>query len=304
MAYNDYEYDRHASNPANLITDEIHAVDVQLDRSVFPEHGAFYDDQNDLKVYGRQGAGEWELLSPEVNFQYSPLYLQAAAKTGKQVFSYLVLISDYSEVKITYRALGQYQDDALMAAVATSDIDRSKLHEWDTIWAPSEYYNPRLRDPSLHDKTSIEVFNEAIQKLLISVSSPLSGSVVTTADITKLQQKVGSAVSMEELDTFPERLSSEPIQLSPDTPDVILNLGTESKAVSFMVSFVADDGRAQIFHALVVRNGDVIDQTIYGEVMTDEDLITFVTGVTAGQILVNLSSSVPGIAKTKIIFSS
>ena len=50
MAYKDYNYDRYANNPDNLIQDEVHLVDVSVDRSVFLEHGAFYDDQNGLVV--------------------------------------------------------------------------------------------------------------------------------------------------------------------------------------------------------------------------------------------------------------
>lgn len=304
MAYKDYNYDRYANNPDNLIQDEVHLVDVSVDRSVFLEHGAFYDDQNGLVVEGRQGTGAWEELSPEVNFQYSPLFLQAAAKTGKQVFSYLIIINDYSEVRVRYQALGAFEDTALLSSVATAEIDRSKIHAWDTIWAPSEYYNPRLRDVNLHDKTSIEVFNEAIQRLIISVSNPLSSSVVTTADITKLQTQIGTAVTEDRLMAYPTLLSAEPIILTEDTPDTILNLGDKHTSASFIVSFTADDGRVQAFHALIVKNGDIIDQTIYGEVLTDDDMITFSSSVTAGQILVSLTSEVPGIARAKLIFAS
>lgn len=304
MAYTDYDYDRYANNPANFIENEIHVVNVDVDRSIFLEHGAFYDDQNGLVLEGRQGAGAWELLNPEVDYQYSPLFLQAAAKTGKQVFSYLILIKSYDSVRVTYRALGKFEDTILLANVATSSIDRSKIHAWDTIWAPSEYYNPRARDVDLHDKTSLEVFNEAIQRLLISISNPLSSSVLTTADVTKLQQQVGNAVTTDDLTAFPTRLSSEPIQLSSDVPDVILNLGSEVTTASFIVSFTADDGRVQAFHALIVRNGDIIDQTIYGEVLTDDDMVTFRTSVTAEQILVSLTSEFPGTARAKLIFSS
>lgn len=303
MSYLDYAFDGTASKGENLITNETKLVDLAVTRGVFPEHGAFYSDIDGFVLEGRIGTGEWFSLQPEADFQYSPLFLQAAAMTGKQVFSYFVIIKNCTEVRYTYRAMGGHEDTCLMASLAQSNIDRSEIFEWDTIWSPSEAYSPRFRDPTLRDKTTLEVFNDSIEKILVAIANPLSSSVLTTADVTKLQSQLSGLASKEDLENSSNAPSAEPVQLLPNTPDVVLNLGTEVVSASFLITFVADDGRVQSLHVLTARNGDIPDQTIYGEIQSDDDMITTSTSVTVGQTIVSVTANTPGIVTTKLLFT-
>ena len=85
MAFYDFNFDPTATSAANKVINEIHTVNVEEDRSVFPTHGAFYDNNHGLVVEGRTGTGDWEKFKPNIDFNFSPILLQAAAKTGKEV---------------------------------------------------------------------------------------------------------------------------------------------------------------------------------------------------------------------------
>ena len=69
--------------PENDIVNEVHAV--SMDRSIFPVHGAFF--QEGMKLEGLTAGGTWLELEPNLHYTFSPLFLEVAAASAKQVFS-------------------------------------------------------------------------------------------------------------------------------------------------------------------------------------------------------------------------
>lgn len=132
MAYTDYEYDKSAVLPANLITE--YQVDL-TDRGIFCEHGPFY--QEGLVVEGWTGSA-WVILTPAIDYTYSPGFLSVAAATGNWAYSYLVFMGDlnaYTKVRLTAQLVGGVEDRALLDMVATelNPSQRMYTYPWSTI---------------------------------------------------------------------------------------------------------------------------------------------------------------------------
>ena len=303
-------YDPLATSPANKVTGEVHNVNVTVDRHVIPDHAPFYDAQFGLIVEGRVGAGAWESLLPNVDFNYSPYYLQASAKTGKQVFTYFVLVKDVDEVRLTYQAVGQYSDSVLLAEVATKmasgTFDPSKVHEWDKVWGSEAYYNARVRDPDLHDKSEMEVFHLGIQRLIDAISNPNSSTVVTTADITKLQTDVANAATVGDVNDAYLVPSTPTMTAVANTTVSSISLPSSLLTASMVVSFTAVTGETQIGTLLLARNSGSAtwDQTFTGEIFSDANMLTIDAITNTGQLLVNVTPDRNGVLSVKLIFAT
>ena len=128
MAASDYDYDPTGLSEDNLIENEVHALS---DRGIMTDHGPFF--REGLVVEGYDG-DSWSTLEQGTDYVYSPIFLTPSANTGKSVFSYLVFIGDlgdYTQVRLTYQALGQYIDSDLLAAVSElSAGERLVIDNW------------------------------------------------------------------------------------------------------------------------------------------------------------------------------
>ena len=131
MPASDYTYDPTGLASANRIENEVHSI---IDRGIVLNHGPYF--KNELMVEGFDGSN-WVPFTAQEHFTYSPMFTRASAATGKEVFSYIVLLiklSDYQQVRVTYQALGQYEDTGILALVTTlSAQDRTRLSKWNRI---------------------------------------------------------------------------------------------------------------------------------------------------------------------------
>lgn len=302
MAYTDYPYDPYATSPTNLISNETVNVDITIDRSVFPLEQPFYGDLNGFVVEGSTG-GAFRTLVPEVDFQYSPMWLEASAKTGKSVFSYIILLVDVSQVRLNYRAVGKYNDRALMAQIAATTFNRANIHEWSRIWGDDEAYNPRVRDPDLHDKSHQEVLHIGIEKILNALAFPLSGSAFTLADATKLQLDNGGAATVEQLNNFYQTPEKDPEPITNGVPKEILTIPDSFSSATFIVVFISDSGESHTMQVMLAKKGLVIDQTIIGEVSSNDTPLIIDVDVSGGEIHAMITPSESGTVTTKLLFA-
>lgn len=299
----DYAYDPTAALADNLITNEVHTVDTAVDRSVFPHHGPFYGDMFNFVVEGRQAGQAWVELMTNIDFQFSPIFIEAAAKTGKQVHSYIILITAHDEVRIQYRAIGQYTDAELLAQIQATTFDRSKVYEWSKIYGDAVSYHPRVRDPDVIDKDPYEIINIGLQRILEAIESPNSSTVITAADITQMQTQISNSVSREELDNAFTDHSETPAPAGADVPTEVISVeGTLGVCGTLVIAFVATDGRVQMTNVNFARNGNIIDQTIIGETFTDDELFTFAISVSGDRIVLNATPIADGRFTTKVIY--
>lgn len=206
MAYSDYVFDPTGESPDNLVSGELHTVDLSGDVSVFTEHGPFFGDS--IVVEGRKNSGAWSTLIPESQYGFSPLFLNASARTTRQrVFSYIVLNQDaidVDEIRLTYQALGGYEDSGLLIQVATSTFDRSNMWEWAAFHGNAIDFSPQVRDQALVGVSPLDIIQRQLTKITEAIVDPYSGGVSQAVEISRLALKVENAVLKTELE---ERLA-------------------------------------------------------------------------------------------------
>lgn len=152
----DYAYDPTGTNPANRI--ELEVFDV-VDRGIIPLHGPFFKEG--FIVEARLGNNPWEEIYELEHYNFSPVFMRVSAATGKRVYSYIFLnvqdLSVFTQVRISYTAVGQYEDAAVMAKVIEmTPSERFHVYRWRKIHNVATYPLDS-RDPSLENKDIMEV---------------------------------------------------------------------------------------------------------------------------------------------------
>ena len=168
MPATDYQYDASGMNPANLIVQEVHPL---ADRGMFTLHGPFFE--KGLLVEGFDGAS-WTELKPYMDYTYSPVFSGVASSTGQEVFSYLVYIGDlstYQSYRLTYQAVGQFEDLLLLGKVTElTQSERSLKEPWLNISNTFTVY-PQVRDPILFQGNSLERLNTAFARVSTAIAN-------------------------------------------------------------------------------------------------------------------------------------
>lgn len=199
MAAANYNYDGSGKSAANKINNEEHAVVVATDRGVFPNSHPFFGES--LVAFGRTGPTDpWVELKPEIDYMFSPLFIDGSARaTGQEIFTYIVMIKDVTNVRLTYQALGKYTDSQLVAEVATTTFNRTSVYDWSKINGNAAQWAPQVRDASLKDRTYIEVVSAQLEKLRLAIANPYSEAVNYGPIITDIQAKIAAIPSIDQI---------------------------------------------------------------------------------------------------------
>lgn len=184
-----YSFDPTASNPLNLVIDEVH--DLSGTVAAIPLKGAFY--RKGLIVKGIvivNGNPIVTVLREDADYIYSPLFLRPSAVTGIEAYSYILVKGEWESVKLTYQVVGgeQYVDVDLLTKVAVNSFDREDIIAWLSITG-TESYNPRSRNPLLAQTSELEILNTGLERVndsLLKLSSGY-GDRATNAQVTALE---------------------------------------------------------------------------------------------------------------------
>ena len=125
MAAKDYNYDPSGRNPDNYIEHEVH--DIVNSVGIVPQHGAFFYDSLMIEAYVEE---RWVPLTRHLDYRAGAPFLTASLNTGKNVTSFLVLQRSYNTIRISYQALGEYEDTATLALIQNSTFDRRDSAAW------------------------------------------------------------------------------------------------------------------------------------------------------------------------------
>ena len=129
MAAQDYQYDPSGQLPENRIEGEVHSLAASV--GVFPNAGPFF--RHTLFVEGSYDGERFAPLTARTDYRFSPLFMRPSADVGREINSYIVVHGDWQYVRLTYQALGQYEDVALLAEVARLDFNRLDAKAWSQI---------------------------------------------------------------------------------------------------------------------------------------------------------------------------
>lgn len=199
----DFNLDLTGANAGNRITAEIQAVVPLSDRSVFPLHGPFFGNEPSFTVEGKIGAGPWAELDANVDFLYSPQYVEFSTMVGKEIFSYVLIINDnIDQIRFTYQALGKYTDTALLAEItAAGSFNRYDLLEWAKFYGDVVNHHAYVSDPNVIGKSLLEVVHLQLEKLANIIANPNSTTILKPSDITSLKLDLANKADLSALDT-------------------------------------------------------------------------------------------------------
>lgn len=200
MAYTDYNFDPTAADPANLISLEQHAMDMANFVGVIPDQGAFYEQG--LVVEARVSSSDpWVELTPYFDFVFSPPFVDAGVRTTrKQVFSYIVINEDrgvYSDVRMTYQAIGKYRDADMFTLLNAATFDRSKSAEWVGFSSYIDTMSHITREEALVGKGTLEVLSSMVDKWTEALQNPHAQGKNLAQDVARLEQRVAKALTLE-----------------------------------------------------------------------------------------------------------
>jgi hypothetical protein len=189
MPSQDYSFDPTASNPDNLILNEVHSLIGTV--AVIPTEGAFY--REGLVVEGIMEMGSTDIvesLRPDVDYHFSPIYIKPSAVSGKDAYSYILLKGSWDRVNITYQCVGgpTGADNDLLTKVASSIFDRESIVEWLSITG-TDSYNPRSRNPLLAEVSELEIFNSGMERINETLAKLVPGGSdkATNVQVTNLE---------------------------------------------------------------------------------------------------------------------
>lgn len=247
----DYVYDGSGVSPANKINNEEHAVVVGTDRGIFPNHHPFFGES--IIVHARNiGTDPWVELKPEIDYMFSPLFINGSARaTGQEIFTYIVLIADYLNVRITYQALGQFEDSQLVAEVATTAFDRSQAYEWSKINGNSANYAPQVRDASLKGRTYIEVVSAQLEKIRLAIGNPYTSDTNYGPIISDLQAKLAAIPSIDDITGMATGATTTTL-VEANASSEVYTVPTGRDFVRGFLYFLADNGTDYEGYDLIV----------------------------------------------------
>ena len=162
-------------NPDNLVSNEIHALDNSV--GVIFNEGAFYDNEV-LRIEGSTNGTTYTPLRRNIDYLFSPAFVREMARVGIGVYSYIVIMGDFTHVKLTYEKTPADVgvDEALLSKVASDSFDRMDKLAWMAVDG-NENYNPRFRNPVLAARSEIEVFNDGLGKIEEALRGHQTGDI-------------------------------------------------------------------------------------------------------------------------------
>lgn len=296
-----YVYDPEQKLVANKITGELKNVTMGTDISVFPQHGPFFE--NSLVLEGKNGAAAWGVLKAGVDYVYGPLYTAASAATGKEIFSYVLLLKTVTQVRYNYHVLGQYDDAKLNAEIAAAgSFNRASAYEWQRFRGDGLNWGNLTRDPALASMSMLEVLVEQMKGIRDAIGNPYSNSINYGPIITQLESRISQVLTTDDLKAFsgePDYVVSVPQKAARELFLIKNPLHSAMACISFTNSAGTEH---EMIYLMVSGMSAVPKITVFGRTGTSiAPLISFTSQKVTGNVRVNGFSEVAGSFKCKII---
>lgn len=294
-----YTYDPRMALPANKITGETMSVNMATDISVFPVHGPFFREGFTLEGFS---AGAWTTLNPNIDYLYSPVFMGAAAATGREIFSYVLLIKNVSQVRYSYHVLGQYTDEKLLAEIAASSINRAKLFEWQRIKGSAITWGTQTRDSRLVGSTLTEILVEQLTGIKNAIGNPYDGGVNYGPKITELEAALSSIPGIDDLGDLRDTPDAAVVVTANNGRELVM-LSAPRYSLTAIVSFVSSDGtdvETVFINAVTSNNTPRISP--YGRTGSrNEPILTFSIQPVTGNTRISATARYAGTISIKIL---
>ena len=185
-------YDPSGELPANLITNETHVPIVEP--VIFPNAGSFYS-AGLVVVATHVTTNMVSILTPLVDYVFSPVYATATALTGKEIHSYILLTNytQWTSVQITYHATGAQPDYVLLSQILNAgNFDRTNLTNWLAFTGELISLNTSTADYSLKNTGVVYLLASKLNAIAIALRTPSSYLAFLNNQFVPLQATVTS----------------------------------------------------------------------------------------------------------------
>lgn len=174
-------YDPRMTNPFNKVVEEYHHIEFEPDCTVWPlEEGseagfstAFF--REDFTIIGSETTdtpAEYRELKPHEDYVFSPLMLSVASRTGREAFSYVVILRDsIKHVKISYHAVGGVADKTLLSEISLLGVfDRTDRKIWMNLRGQELGVPSAPKDVDAIGLSAIEVLAVKLDKIYTAMT--------------------------------------------------------------------------------------------------------------------------------------
>ena len=183
-------YDPTGVLPANLITNEAHTS--ILSPQVIPVNSPLYSEG--FVMTGIAAGGSTVVpLQLYVDYIWSPLFATRSADTGREVYSYVLLLdyTNWSSISMTYHAVGGDPDDVLLTQIIVAgNFDRTNVANWQTFEGDLAALNVTGVDYDLKNTGVAYLFAGKLDAIARNLSSPASYISFIESQFNPLQASV------------------------------------------------------------------------------------------------------------------
>lgn len=250
MAASNLDLDLEGTNPANQFSGEQRSLNLNVDRSVWPENYPFYINDGYFKLEGRIGGGSWFTLKESVDYVFSPLFPEYSISTGKEIVSYFVITNDsLTSVRYNYKALGKYIDQNILREITSLQneglLDRASVVSWQRVVGHSPAF-ALPEDPSVIGRSWEEVMTLKLQEIVTALLMPNSTTAILPKDITAINLLLSRKVDRNDIIELVLANSIQPISASPFEDAQVLPIGSNIAAFTAVLSAIAQDDTSNV----------------------------------------------------------
>lgn len=303
MSASDFSYDPTGMSELNLITGELHAVDLTQSCAVFPVNHSFFQDglvvESKTGIDGA-GADVYEELTEGTDYTFSPMFLNASAQTtGKPVFTYIVLLrNDITDLRLQYQTLGQYMDEVLLTEIAASTHDRTKPYAWTQLQGSLTNFAVEVREESLKGLSLVEVLYNKVSLIASALSQPKTNKLNLVLDMTRLEEKLYKKMDTANFDTVLHTPTAI-IPLQAVSSEILHTVPADKNLTKAIVYFETTDGSEFLAMELMIVNGVEGRHSETNEQGTAT--VTLVTVKTGDETKVSITALKEGTVKIKVL---
>ena len=188
-------YDPTGILSGNLFTNEVHTP-ITIPQ-VVPVNNPFYG--NGFTVTGIKASdSSVQTLALYTDFVWSPMFAVCSANTGKEVYSYILLMdfAKWSSISVTYHAVGGNQDSVLdEQIIAAGDFDKTVLANWLLFEGDAVALDAYGVDYNLRNTGVAYLFASKLDTIALALKTPSTYLDFINTDFANLRSQVNGIQS-------------------------------------------------------------------------------------------------------------
>lgn len=225
-------YDPTGSLVSNKITNENHPAITEA--AIYPTNQPFYKET--LQIFGTDENNIVSELKYLQDYSLSPEFITYSAATGKEVFSYLVIMepSRWINISLNYQAVGGVSDITLQQEIANAGVfDRTKPARWLDFEGESIYLHVAATDPRYYHVSFIEILADKLDQIVQRLGVPESYVTYILNDWTNKVTEVNQMMAqIQNLISEYQNMFGSGAPIASESSNGVLRLATQTEVLN------------------------------------------------------------------------